>query len=194
MKRFTWYRRVVAAAAGLLALQAPAIAQEYPNRAITIVCPFGPGTAIDIIGRQLAQHMTGTLGQSVIVDNRAGATGNIATDYVAKSKPDGYTIFITSTSLILNHFINRVAAVTAWTIAGCRPATWDARSGSSQRLQYCWPLLEPAHAGGCRKRCRCTCRRSASSEDCCIRWMSDTPLRNGASPAGSLHWLSISDC
>ena len=71
-----------AAVLGLLLLQGPALAQEYPSRAITIVCPFGPGTAIDIIGRQLAQHMTGTLGQSVIVDNRAGATGNIATDYV----------------------------------------------------------------------------------------------------------------
>ena len=80
-----------AAAAGLLATRAPAIAQEFPNRAITIVCPFGPGTAIDIIARLLAQDMTATLGQSVIVDNRAGATGNIGADYVAKSRPDGHT-------------------------------------------------------------------------------------------------------
>jgi tripartite-type tricarboxylate transporter receptor subunit TctC len=93
------------AATALLAAQGPAAAQEFPNRAITIVCPFGPGTAIDIIGRQLAQHMTATLGQSVIVDNRAGATGNIATDYVAKSAPNGYTIYITSTSIILNQFV-----------------------------------------------------------------------------------------
>jgi len=106
MKRVTWYLRAMAAAIGLLAMQAPAIAQDYPNRAITIVCPFGPGTAIDIIGRQLAQHMTGTLGQSVIVDNRAGATGNIATDYAAKAKPDGYTIYITSTSIILNQIVS----------------------------------------------------------------------------------------
>jgi tripartite-type tricarboxylate transporter receptor subunit TctC len=106
MKRVTWYLRAMAAAIGLLAMQAPAIAQDYPNRAITIVCPFGPGTAIDIIGRQLAQHMTGTMGQSVIVDNRAGATGNIATDYVAKAKPDGYTIYITSTSIILNQIVS----------------------------------------------------------------------------------------
>jgi tripartite-type tricarboxylate transporter receptor subunit TctC len=93
------------AAAALLATQGSAVAQDFPNRAITIVCPFGPGTAIDIIGRQLAQHMTGTLGQSVIVDNRPGATGNIATDYVAKSAPNGYTIYITSTSIIVNQFV-----------------------------------------------------------------------------------------
>jgi tripartite-type tricarboxylate transporter receptor subunit TctC len=106
MKLATKYLPVLAAAVGLLAMQGPAFAQDYPNRAITIVCPFGPGTAIDIIGRQLAQHMTGTLGQSVIVDNRAGATGNIATDYVSKSKPDGYTIYITSTSIILNQIVS----------------------------------------------------------------------------------------
>lgn len=93
------------AATALLGAQGPARAEEFPNRAITIVCPFGPGTAIDIIGRQLAQHMTGTLGQSVIMDNRAGATGNIATEYVAKSAPNGYTIYITSTSIILNQFV-----------------------------------------------------------------------------------------
>ncbi|MBN9090402.1 MAG: hypothetical protein J0J01_26110 [Reyranella sp.] len=106
MKRVTKVLRAMASTIGLLALQSPAIAQDYPNRAITIVCPFGPGTAIDIIGRQLAQHMTATLGQSVIVDNRAGATGNIATDYVAKAKPDGYTIYITSTSIILNQIVS----------------------------------------------------------------------------------------
>ena len=64
--------------------------------------PFGPGTANDIIARQLAQEMTGTLGQSVIVENRAGATGNIATDYGAKSRPDGTTLLIASMSLLLN--------------------------------------------------------------------------------------------
>ena len=69
---------------------------------ITIVSPFGPGTTNDIIARQLGQDMTGTLGQSVIVDDRAGATGNIATDLVAKSRPDGYTLFIPSVSQILN--------------------------------------------------------------------------------------------
>ena len=94
----------------LATIQTPAIAQDFPNRAITVVVPFGPGTGIDIIARQLAQHMSTTLGQSVIVDNRPGATGNIATDYVAKAKPDGYTIYITSTSIILNQIVGAPAS------------------------------------------------------------------------------------
>jgi len=101
-----WSRRaaVIAAMAGIAVtvMPVPAGAQDFPNKPITIVCPFGPGTANDIIARQLAQDMMGTLGQSVIVDNRAGATGNIATDLVAKSRPDGYTLLIASMSNILN--------------------------------------------------------------------------------------------
>ena len=92
----------IAGAIALLAMHVSASAQEYPSRPITIVCPFGPGTAIDIIARQLAQDMSVSLGQSVVVDNRAGATGNIATDYVAKAPPNGYTVLIASTSNILN--------------------------------------------------------------------------------------------
>jgi tripartite-type tricarboxylate transporter receptor subunit TctC len=84
------------------ATPAPAGAQDFPTKPVTIVVPFGPGTTNDIIARQLAQDMTGTLGQSIVVENRAGATGNIATDYVAKSRPDGYTLVIASMSNILN--------------------------------------------------------------------------------------------
>ncbi len=98
-------RAVLSGAMGGIAaatLSAGASAQEFPTRPITIVCPFGPGTANDIIARQIAQQMTATLGQGVIVDNRAGATGNIATELVAKSRPDGYTLLIASMSNILN--------------------------------------------------------------------------------------------
>ncbi len=109
MQATKWSRRAVVAAtmAGILAgaLQAPAAAQDFPSKPITIVVPFGPGTTNDIIARQLAQDMTGTLGQSVIVENRAGATGNIAIDYVSKSRPDGYTLVIASMSNILNQVI-----------------------------------------------------------------------------------------
>src|SRR4029079_12265014 len=92
----------LAATLCVLAIQASAIAQDFPSRAITIVVPFGPRTGNDIIARQVGQHMTATLGQSVIVDNRPGATGNIASDYVAKSQPNGYTIYLPSTSILLN--------------------------------------------------------------------------------------------
>lgn len=106
MQATKWSRRAVVAAAmaGIASgsLQAPAGAQDFPTKPITIVVPFGPGTTNDIIARQLAQDMTGTLGQSVIVENRAGATGNIAIDFVAKSRPDGYTLVIASMSNILN--------------------------------------------------------------------------------------------
>ena len=80
-------------------------AQDFPSRAISIVVPFGPGTGNDIIARQVGQHMTATLGQSVIIDNRPGATGNIASDYVAKSQPNGYTIYLPSTSILLNQLV-----------------------------------------------------------------------------------------
>jgi tripartite-type tricarboxylate transporter receptor subunit TctC len=106
MQATKWSRRAVVAAAmaGIAsgALRAPAGAQDFPTKPVTIVVPFGPGTTNDIIARQLAQDMTGTLGQSVIVENRAGATGNIATEFVAKSRPDGYTLVIASMSNILN--------------------------------------------------------------------------------------------
>jgi tripartite-type tricarboxylate transporter receptor subunit TctC len=114
MQATKWCRRAVvtAAMAGIAAgaVQVPADAQDFPSKPITIVVPFGPGTANDIIARQLAQDMTGTLGQSVIVDNRAGATGNIATDFVAKSRPDGYTLLIASTSLLLNQVTGNATA------------------------------------------------------------------------------------
>ena len=103
MQATKWSRRAAIAAtlAGIVAGSA-ASAEDFPSKPITIVVPFGPGTTNDIIARQLAQDMTGTLGQSVIVENRAGATGNIAIDYVSKSRPDGHTLVIASMSNILN--------------------------------------------------------------------------------------------
>jgi tripartite-type tricarboxylate transporter receptor subunit TctC len=98
-------KKVVAAALALVFSLAPAIADDFPSRAIAVVVPFGPGTGNDIIARQVGQHMTGALGQSVVVDNRPGATGNIASDYVAKSKPDGYTIYLPSSSILLNQLV-----------------------------------------------------------------------------------------
>jgi tripartite-type tricarboxylate transporter receptor subunit TctC len=93
---------VASAMAGVATVAMPAGAQDFPTKPITIVSPFGPGTTNDIIARQLGQDMMGTLGQSIVVDDRPGATGNIATDLVAKSRPDGYTLLIGSVSGILN--------------------------------------------------------------------------------------------
>ncbi|WP_289294788.1 tripartite tricarboxylate transporter substrate binding protein [uncultured Reyranella sp.] len=89
----------------------PARAQDFQQgKPITIVAPFGPGTTNDIIARLLAQDMTTTLGQSVIVENRPGATGNIGADYVAKSRPDGHTVVIASLSNIINQATGNTTA------------------------------------------------------------------------------------
>ena len=102
---------VASAMAGVAGLAAPAGAQDFqPGKPIVIVAPFGPGTTNDIIARLMAQDMTVTLGQSVIVENRPGATGNIGADYVAKSRPDGHTLVIASLSNILNQATGNATA------------------------------------------------------------------------------------
>jgi tripartite-type tricarboxylate transporter receptor subunit TctC len=82
----------------LLVLPIPASAQDYPARDITTVCPFAAGTGADITVRYFSAKLSDVLGRPVIVLNKAGATGNIASETVAKAKPDGYTISITPAS------------------------------------------------------------------------------------------------
>ena len=82
-------------AAGATALVAPAFAQAWPNRAIKLVVPFPPGSSPDIIGRLLAEPLGQALGQTVIVDNKPGAGGNVGTAAVAKAEADGYTFLFT---------------------------------------------------------------------------------------------------
>ena len=88
-------KRVVSILLSLgLGLGCVAQAQDYPTRPIRIVVPFTAGGGVDGIGRALAEKLTPRLGQSVIVDNRPGASGNIAAEHVYKSAPDGYTLFV----------------------------------------------------------------------------------------------------
>ena len=87
MKRFL----LVLAAAALPVLAA---AQSYPARQIHVVVPFPPGGPTDVLGRVLGQSLGETFGQTVVVDNKVGAAGNIGVDQVAKAAPDGYTIGI----------------------------------------------------------------------------------------------------
>ncbi len=81
---------------------APLMAQTYPARAIRLVVPSAPGGGTDILGRVLANKLTEYLGQSVVVENRAGAGTTIGIDSVAKSAPDGYTVLVTPSTLALN--------------------------------------------------------------------------------------------
>ncbi|CAN0400771.1 unnamed protein product, partial [Phaeothamnion confervicola] len=69
-------------------------AQGYPNRPVTLVVPFAVGSSTDIMTRLVAKGLTERLNGTFIVDNRPGANGTIAADYVAKAKPDGYTLVV----------------------------------------------------------------------------------------------------
>ena len=73
-------------------------AAAYPEKPITLIVPWAPGGSTDIIARAIAEQMSKSLGQSVIVENRAGAAGNIGSNLVAKARPDGYTLLVGSMS------------------------------------------------------------------------------------------------
>jgi tripartite-type tricarboxylate transporter receptor subunit TctC len=78
------------------------MAQNYPARPIRVVVPFAPGGNVDINARNIGPGLAELLGQQVIVDNRPGAGGTIATDFVAKAPPDGYTLLVASSSIMTN--------------------------------------------------------------------------------------------
>ncbi|MEY3628905.1 MAG: hypothetical protein RLY91_671 [Pseudomonadota bacterium] len=79
-------------------LSAPSMAQAYPTKPIKLIIPFPAGGATDIVGRVVAQQLGVELGQTVVVDNRAGAAGVIGSESVARAAPDGYTILLSTSS------------------------------------------------------------------------------------------------
>ncbi|OGA44245.1 MAG: hypothetical protein A3G26_07515 [Betaproteobacteria bacterium RIFCSPLOWO2_12_FULL_65_110] len=90
-----------ALAALLLSWAAGASAQAYPVRPVRIVIPLGTGGTTDVPGRIVAQRLSEALGQQFIVENKTGAGGTIGADFVAKSKPDGYTLLLTATPFVI---------------------------------------------------------------------------------------------
>ena len=96
MKRFWLALSLVVATLGT------AQAQNYPNRPVRLLIPFAAGGAVDTIGRVIGQKLTEQMGQPVIVENRAGAGGNLAPDVLSKSPPDGYTMLLTTNGLAIS--------------------------------------------------------------------------------------------
>jgi tripartite-type tricarboxylate transporter receptor subunit TctC len=90
----------LAAALAVSLVPAVAAAQAWPSKPVKIVVPFAAGGATDVVARLLAQRLTDAWGQSVVVENRAGAGGNIGAEVVAKSPGDGYTLLMTSGSIV----------------------------------------------------------------------------------------------
>ena len=95
--------RIIAglAAVLLIATTSVAMAQDFPSRPITLVAPFPAASVTDTVTRTLAQGLQEVLGQSVVVENRAGAQGTVGAAYVARSKPDGYTLPVASSGMFV---------------------------------------------------------------------------------------------
>jgi tripartite-type tricarboxylate transporter receptor subunit TctC len=101
-------RMLCAATAALVPASGNAYAQSaWPNRFVKLVVPFTPGGGIDAIGRLIGARLSERWGQQVVVENKPGAGGNIASEYVARSAPDGYTLYITAGGLAVNRFLYR---------------------------------------------------------------------------------------
>lgn len=103
MSRF--FVRAAVCFVSLLAGQSVAYSAEYPTRPVRIVVTFPAGGAVDVLTRIVADKLTASLGQPMVVDARPGASGVIATDIVAKANPDGYTILSAAVSHVINPFV-----------------------------------------------------------------------------------------
>ncbi len=104
--KFSFLKRTLGAAllgaSALIGVQGSAQAQAYPNQDIRFVCAFPPGSGADVIVRYMANAVQKISGHTIVVENKPGAAGLIATEYVVRAKPDGYTIFVHAGSAVSN--------------------------------------------------------------------------------------------
>src|SRR5215510_464570 len=98
----TFLSRAALAAVAALIVAQPASAQTYPTKPVRMIVPFGAGGPADVFARTLAHHLSESLKQSFVVENRPGAGAVIGTDAVAKSAPDGYTLLVMSNTHTTN--------------------------------------------------------------------------------------------
>ncbi|HUL56145.1 MAG TPA: tripartite tricarboxylate transporter substrate-binding protein, partial [Usitatibacter sp.] len=97
-----WLKRLAALAAAF----ACATAHAFPDKAVRIIVPFPPGGATDVVARSLGQRLSALWKQPVVIENKAGAGGNIGADAVAKAEPDGYTLLLASPAEVaINPFL-----------------------------------------------------------------------------------------
>ena len=90
---------LICLAGAIVAPASPSVAQPYPNKSIRLLVGFAPGGGVDMSARTVGTPLATTLGQSVVVDNRPGAAGNLAASIVAKSTPDGYTLLMSNSTI-----------------------------------------------------------------------------------------------
>lgn len=103
----TFTRRSALIATALLAASAAQAQDNWPNRPVRLIVPFAPGGSTDVIGRMLGQKLSALWGQPVVIENRAGAGGNVGADVVAKAPGDGYTLLMASGSITINPALYR---------------------------------------------------------------------------------------
>ena len=99
--------RIAATLAALLLVAGNALGQSFPNRPVRAIVPFAPGGGADVVIRVLAPKMSEFLGQPVVVENRAGAGGNIGTEAVARAAADGYTVLVATAAQAINHSLTK---------------------------------------------------------------------------------------
>lgn len=105
------FKRLIGVVCGAAAVAAalPASAQSYPNKPLRYIVPYAPGGGTDILARSLAPKLGEALGQPVVVENRAGAGGNIGAEMVAKSAPDGYTLLMGANTIPINANLQKLS-------------------------------------------------------------------------------------
>jgi tripartite-type tricarboxylate transporter receptor subunit TctC len=122
--------------AAILAIAAAAPAQTYPAKPIHVIVPYAIGGGVDALTRLLAQHLSGQLGQAVIVDNRPGASANIGADLTAKAPPDGYTLLMASSIIAVNRTL-----MPKLTYDALNDFAFIARVGFAPSVLVCLPSL-----------------------------------------------------
>ena len=100
--------RIVALLAALFASSLPVEAQQWPNRPVQVIVPFAAGGSTDIAARLVGQHLGRVFGQQVVVENKAGANGNLGIELASKAAPDGHTILIVPETIISNPHVYKV--------------------------------------------------------------------------------------